>query len=525
MLSLKNIDDNFIYVKADAKTGASLGGVYSKAKQSFRIPLNLYSLREVVRHCEGKDRETIIGLGVKLRKESDEILASKSADLTEYIDPRLRHYQNQDVFALSFLKNKAIFNEQRTGKTPTTIIALREQPARRILVVCPTGLRGNWEREFSTWLDRPSQIISGTAKQRHKLIDTFNVYDDAIGIVSYESLRNDIAHYTSHFDAMVVDEAHRLRNYKSLQSNALFKIGRLAQSRYALTGTPAVNHAVDVYGILAFLYPEKYPSYWQFAERYFEMEENYFSQGQTVGSLRKDREPEWLWNLSMTSIQRKRKDIMDWLPEIQTQVIELEPNEQQLKEYNQMKLSYTVGEVDAQNQLVQLIRLRQIALAPQLLNLKGKSPKIDFLMEYIDDDPTSSIVIFSNFTSFLNLLSDKLKCKHGLLTGATKNQSQVVADFQEGRFNVLLSNIRVGGVGHTMDRADAVIFTDRSFSPMENDQAQDRLVPISKERVTEGKIIIDLVTKGTVDTKVLQLLQMKQDIIKYTNDYGLASLL
>lgn len=520
-----NVDDNFIYFKAQEFIARKLSGTYLKGKKCYRIPLNLYSLRELYRFCEGENKEYVLKLGQVYKEKFDYLSKIKSDTTDEVFDPRLRPYQNQDVSYLRNLPNKAVFNEQRTGKTPTTLVTLKDSNAKRVLVVCPSTLKGNWEYEFYNWLDRPSTIIAGTKAKRKKLIDIFNEYDNTIGIISYETLRNDYSEFTSEFDAMIVDEAHRLRNYKTQQSTAILNVGRKAKSRYALTGTPSVNHAVDVYGILKFLYPTQYPSYWQFAERYFDLEDNFFSGGKVVGSLKKCREQEWLGQLNLLSIQRKRRDIMTWLPEIQTQTIHLESETQQRKEYESMLSMYSVGDIDAQNDLVRLIRLRQIALAPELLGLKGASPKINFILEYIEDNPTTPMVVFSAFSSFLELLASKMKVPYGLLTGKSKDPTQIVRDFQSGSFNILLSNIIVGGVGHTMDRGEVLIFSDRSFSPMENDQAQDRIVPTTEDKVNENKMIIDLVLDDSIDQRVLDILGDKKEITSYVNEYGLKQLI
>ena len=524
-MKIVDVDNNFIYFRVQEPIARKLSGAYLKSKKCFRVPLNLYSLREIYRFCEGEDKEQVLKLGQACKEEFDTLSRIKANTNAKVFDPRLRPYQNQDVSYLCNLPNKAIFNEQRTGKTPTTLVTLKESGANRILVVCPSTLRGNWEYEFHNWLDRPATIIAGTKTKRKKLIDTFNEYDNAIGIISYETLRNDYSQFTSKYDAMVVDEAHRLRNYKTQQSTAILNVGRKSKSRYALTGTPSVNHAVDIYGILKFLYPTQYPSYWQFAERYFDLEDNYFSGGKDVGSLKQERQEEWLGQLNLLSIQRKRRDIMTWIPEIQTQIIHLESETQQRKEYESMLSQYFVEDIDAQNDLVRLIRLRQIALAPELLGLKGDSPKIKFILEYIEDNPETPIVVFSAFTSFLKLLASKMKVPYGLLTGGTKDPTQVVRDFQTGSFNILLSNIIVGGVGHTMDRGEVLIFSDRSFSPMENDQAQDRIVPTTEDRADKAKLIIDLVLKDSVDQRVLDILGDKKEITSFVNDYGLKQLL
>jgi SNF2 family DNA or RNA helicase len=94
---------------------------------------------------------------------------------------------------------------------------------------------------------------------------------------------------------------------------------------------------------------------------------------------------------------------------------------------------------------------------------------------------------------------------------------------QKGEAKVMLANVVAGGLGWTLDKVDTIIFTDKSFNPINNEQAQDRIVPTVEEDYG-AKQIITLIMSDTLESNIEQLLAAKQDIIQYVNNYGLNKL-
>jgi SNF2 family DNA or RNA helicase len=168
-----------------------------------------------------------------------------------------------------------VLNEPRTGKTPTMITVLKALETKKNLVVCPSSLVLNWAKEFKQWY--PEMKIYPITGNKNKRIQTYadcraTRYGNTVIIISKDTWKLDEALHELTFDTAIVDEAHFLRNWKSKQSEAIFKIK--AAYRYPLTGTPSVKHGSDVYGLLHFINPERYNSYWQFTERYWEIQDN-----------------------------------------------------------------------------------------------------------------------------------------------------------------------------------------------------------------------------------------------------------
>lgn len=170
------------------------------------------------------------------------------------------------------------------------------------------------------------------------------------------------------FDTMIIDEAHFLNSHKSAQSKAVYRLGKKASKRITMTGTPIRNKGEEIFGILHFLYADKFPSYWQFVDRYFKQWETPWGSKQVTGYKRKEELQEIL---DLISVQRKRSDVMQWIPPKTYQTIEVEMDARQKKAYAGMLETFTVTEgdeikADAPSVLAQLTRLRQICLSPSL---------------------------------------------------------------------------------------------------------------------------------------------------------------
>jgi SNF2 family DNA or RNA helicase len=206
---------------------------------------------------------------------------------------------------------------------------------------------------------------------------------------------------------------------------------------------------------------------------------------------------------------------------------------EQRRAYNQMNkdLIAWVGEHEDQPLvapvvIAKLIRLQQFAVAYCDVNwTEGESPtvtlsepsaKLDVLMELLDDNPEESVVVFSQFSQAIRLLGARLaaaEIPHGLFTGATSDsdRARIVNEFQAGKLRVFAGTIKAGGVGLDLFRASTVVFLDRSWSPAENLQAEDRLHRHGQQNAVQ---VIDIMAKDTIDLGREQMLIQKWDWIR-----------
>jgi SNF2 family DNA or RNA helicase len=503
----------------------------NKRGKGWRVPKNLFVYRELYKFFPELKKDKDFMTDYELAAKEVTFWSRMKTDFMDNLayHQDLRPYQNNDVHYLTKRGSALVLNEPRTGKTPTMITVMKNLSHKRNIVICPSSLVLNWAKEFSIWYPEMKVFaVNGTKKHRQIQYTAFSIPENhnsnRVLIISKDTWKLKKELHDMQFDVAIVDEAHFLRNWKSTQSQAIFDLK--ANIKYALTGTPAVKHGSDIYGLLHFINPEQYTSFWQFTDRYWDIEDNGW--GKDLGDAKGYREEELKTIMAMNSVQRKRKEVMKWLPAVTHQTIPIEMDKEQVKLYDQMFDTFMASEgegdelhgVDTMNKLTQLMRLRQLCLDPRLLGFKPVGAKTKALLEFAEgmSDP---FVVFTTFSSYFDLVKpdlEKLGKKVGVIDGSVSksNRQKLVEQFQNGRFDVLLCNIIAAGTGLTLDRSDTVIFLDKAFNPADNEQAQDRIVPTTKERYHPINVI-SLVVSGTIDERVNEILDRKEDLTKLIN--------
>jgi SNF2 family DNA or RNA helicase len=166
------------------------------------------------------------------------------------------------------------------------------------------------------------------------------------------------------------------------------------------------------------------------------------------------------------------------------------------------------------------MRLRQFSHATGSINDDGKlvlsepSSKLDDLMEFYADN-TKPLVVFAASKQLIMLAAErfkKAKIPFGLVTGDQTIDERVnyVRMFQEGRLQILLCTLAAGGTGLTMTAADTVYFLERSYSRLENEQAEGRVYRIGSEQHASISVVICLAEQTIDDNKEAQL-AIKED--------------
>lgn len=524
------MDSNHIYIAsyADREALKRLGGSWSAKHTAFRFPKSLYVLADVEKnlpHLAGTD--AFRQLERKLLEGRERLREIKQESPTQTKNDRLRPYQRQDVRYLTAIPNAGVFNQPRTGKTPTMIETIKARKTITNIIICPASLQYNWKREIETW--HPEAVVymyTGTPKNREAELKCFqsHVTKPAYLVMSKDTAKRDIKALTFPHDVCVVDEAHYMRNDDTAQTKAVYTIGYQAKHRYALTGTPTVKHPSDVFGIMKFLYPHKFTSKWQFYERYFEIHDNGF--GKELGKPKLNRVAELTDLIDAMSTQRFRRDVMKWLPNKQRHTHTCRMDKKQEKLYQQMAEDFFAKqgdvEVDTQNVLTQLMRLRQLCLDPALLGFNAPSAKTEAILEAIEDGTYDEpIIIMSMFTSYLKMLAPQIQAmgkRVGMIHGemSNKEKNDTAQAFQAGKIDVLLCNIISAGTGFTLDKGEVIIFTDKAWNPSDNEQAEDRITPTQTDRVHKH-FIVSFVCENTIDARIEQLLENKESLTSVIN--------
>lgn len=414
---------------------------------------------------------------------------------------KLRPYQEEDVQFLLEHDKAGVFSEQRVGKTPTVVTALDRRKLDKILIVCPASIVPNWLHEFKQWSKYTNFIIPKTTSEL--IPKEFK----GIVITNYEKIRgkaekNELLYSLVAWSpsGVVIDEAHRIKNRKSQTTEALAHF-RKAPVKYAISGTPCTNHEWDIWTILNWLNPREWASYWNFINDYFIQQPIYFG-GKVVHQpigFRPGKDVYLQAKLSQFCVQRKRKDVMQWLTETEPELITLKPSETQATIIKELETWYEYKNIICKNTLDTLIRVRQICIDPNILNIKGKAPKTTWLKQYLKDYPDENILIFSNSRKYLEFLQKELSCP--IISGSVsiKDRDKIISEYQKSG-GLLLCQTQACKEGITLDNADTSIFMD-IFPPMADYlQAKDRMVATTPEK-DKPKKLIHVVLEDTLDEK------------------------
>lgn len=409
-------------------------------------------------------------------------------------------------------------DEMGLGKSIQTITfikkILKSNSDARFLIVTPTGLMYNWEKEIQKFA--PKLSYSVFAENRKFRRDKLEKFDGSIYITSYNLLREDLEIYNDiSFEVFAIDEAQNIKNPKAGLTEAVKSIN--ATTKIALTGTPIENSIVELWSIFDFLMPGFLSSLVKFQQKYkvkdFDDETN-----KLLGRLKEQVKP--------FILRRKKKDVVKDLPDKIENNIYIDLNEEQKIIYA-AEVKRVKEEMDAmikdggftKNKMMilsLLTRLRQICIDPSII-LKGykeESSKMEELIKVIKESTENGhkILLFTSFKTALMKVKDKLddeNISNYVITGDTKakQRQELVDAFNKDDTKVFLIMLKSGGTGLNLTSADVVIHLDLWWNPQAENQATDRTHRIGQTKTVE---VIKLICKGTIEEKILELQEKKK---------------
>jgi SNF2 family DNA or RNA helicase len=439
----------------------------------------------------------------------------------------LRFHQVKAVDIILDNSSFALFWEPRVGKTPPSCYILKNYC--KAVILTRNGHQTMWQKAVERYANKKSIIVQGNKKVREDIYNNFYNSEEQILIINHDILANDFLNLEDSevikkvglYDIIIVDEAHYLRNYKSLKSKATMKLRNISENALILTGTPASNRPSDIMPLLKFLHPKNINSF-SLSKRYFSSKN--FGYGEVFLSVKRKFKKDFQEFVQFFSSQLTFNQVMKWSPNIENIMYFVDLNKEQNSLYKKIiSEKYVVdknGEVLEENALSKIIRLQQVALYPENLGYEGiSSSKVDWILEYISNT-SEQIVIFSTFTSILKKISKLIKSSK-LLIGEIDHfeRDNIVTAFQNQEFQVLLSNIQVGGTGWTLSKASTAIFLNRSWNLSDNEQAEQRIRNVNSSDEVKKKTIIDLIAARTYEEKIVIMLKNKKKMIDVIKEF------
>ena len=441
----------------------------------------------------------------------------------------LRPYQREDVEKIKRLKCIGVFNEQRTGKTPTVCTALKEMGISKYIVVCPNSLLYMWKPAIEDWVG-VTPIVYKKEQDLKQWIDS-----NVPIIISYERIRgttnkqNPLYKYMLRHkvDAVVLDEAHTIRNRKNLTYKACMLLARRTDVRIAMTGTPAYNTPRDIWAVINFIAPNYLGSYYNFCKEYFTSERVYTRAriiDKPTDTYQLGKDVVLANKIALISVQRKRKDVLDWMTDIEPTIVKLQPTAKQSKAITSLEKYFEYEHIITPNVLANMQAIRRLCADPRLLNLDLTSPKTDWVVSFIKDNPDKSVILFSLSTSYLVLLTKlfeeaNIRVAHIIGDVPAEQRMQHVQEFQQGTIKVLLVQMLCGKEGLTLDSADTAVFLDAYPPAGIYQQAKDRIIPTTPDNIKPQEII-HVMLQGTYDERLFKLVEENFEATEVLNDYN-----
>lgn len=470
----------------------------------------------------------------EIRRDEQKVHELKLSDDVDVNMPvTVKPFDHQKkAFAIGItIPHVGLLMEQGTGKSLTSVAIAGHRflndGLQRVLVVAPTSVVPVWPREFNDYADFPCMVkaLTRSSKQKVEQLEAWEPDPDVlqVAVTNYEStwrMGDPLIRWIKG-GMVIADESQRIKTPGARQSKFMHKLGKVAQYRLILTGTPVTNTPLDFYSQYKFLDPSIFgTSFVRFRSRYAVM--GGYENRQVVGYRNMD---ELVQKAHSIAYRVTKEEALD-LPDEVTQPLYVELSRKTRATYNHMRreaiAELETGEtVTANVVLTKLLRLAQIA-GGHVTDENRKThvvgnEKLKVFEETLSDllDAGKKVVVFARFIPEINAIEKVLQERgigYGVITGAVSQaeRGELVERFQKDpNMKVFVAQIQTAGLGITLTAADTAIFYSMDFSLANHEQAKARIHRIGqKNKVT----YIYLLAENTVDEKVFNALKEKKDI-------------
>jgi superfamily II DNA or RNA helicase len=476
-------------------------------------------------------RATAQGLRDVERIEPTPVPSSLRADL--------RPYQRAGFDWLAFLWRHRLggilADDMGLGKTlqmlALIVHANEAGEPRPFLVVAPTSVMSVWRTEAERFAPGLRvQTVDATRTKSGRPIAPVAASADVV-ITSYTLVRLDESEFgTVEWAAVILDEAQFVKNAQTRQHRAVRDLR--APLTFAVTGTPLENSLTELWALLSLTAPGLFPSARRFREQYVQpIELGKVPENEEGGPFRAARLARLRRRIRPLVLRRTKELVAPELPPKQEQelLVELAPSHRALydtvMQRERQKVLGLLEDLDRNRFTVfrSLTLLRMLSLAPGLIDPEHAhvpSSKLDELMVQLREVVAEGhrTVVFSQFTSFLTLVADRLDAEgieHAYLDGSTRQRERVIDGFRTGDAPVFLISLKAGGFGLTLTEADYVFVLDPWWNPAAESQAVDRSHRIGQTRTV---MVYRLIAAGTIEEKVMALQRRKARLFEAVLD-------
>jgi superfamily II DNA or RNA helicase len=453
----------------------------------------------------------------------------RSAGFNKLLKVPLYDYQREGALFAARSGRCLIGDEMGLGKTVQAIAAAEVMAdlfgVERVLVICPTSLKHQWEREIARFVDRRTEVIGGLRPAREHLYTTDTFYK----ITNYDTVHRDLELIRGWSpDLVILDEAQRIKNWRTRAANSVKKI----TSPYAivLTGTPLENRLEELVSIVQFVDRYRLGPTFRLLHDHQVRDEV----GKVVGYRDLDRIGK---TLEPVLIRRQKDQVLDQLPRrldnnffvpMTTQQRRYHAENQEIvaRIVQKWRRYRFLSEADQRRLMIALQNMRMACDSTYLLDHKTdfgvKADEAMTLLDEMYERPDTKVVIFSQWLRMHELLVRRFQDRgweHVLFHGGVPGQQRkgLIDRFRDDpRCRAFLAT-DAGGVGLNLQHASVVVNMDLPWNPAVLEQRIGRVHRLGQRRPVQ---VVNFVAQGTIEEGMLSVLAFKKSLFAGVLDGG-----
>ncbi|MBQ2972467.1 MAG: DEAD/DEAH box helicase family protein [Ruminococcus sp.] len=399
---------------------------------------------------------------------------------TEGLKCTLRRYQEWGVKYTLHQKRVLLGDEMGLGKTVQAIavmVSLRNTGAHHFVVVCPASVITNWCREIEKMSDLPVTRVHGANREQALLHWKEN---GGVAVTTYETTEHFTLGEKYRFSALVVDEAHYIKNIDAQRSKNVRKICKHAENIMFMTGTALENKVSEMVSLMEVLSPSVAKS--------------------VHGMEFLSSAPEFREKIAPVYYRRRREDVLTELPELIENTDWCTMGTEEEKQYNAAVMSGNFANA------------RRVSWNVSDLKYSSKANR---LLEIVEDaqEEGRKVIVFSFFLDTIQKVTSLLgeRCMEPINGSvAPQRRQEIIDEFDKAPAGkVLAAQIQSGGTGLNIQSASVVVLCEPQFKPSIENQAISRAYRMGQ---TRNVLVHRLLCDETVDERISELLKNKQEI-------------
>ena len=454
---------------------------------------------------------------------------SRSTAFDTLLKVKLYDYQREGALFAAKAGRSLIGDEMGLGKTiqaiATAEILAQHMGVERVLVICPTSLKYQWEREIAKFTSREALVIGGLSPARRELFEQPSFFK----ILNYDTVHRDLdmIHKWAP-DLVILDEAQRIKNWSTRAARSVKQV----TSPYAvvLTGTPLENRLEELISIVQFIDQQRLGPTYRLLHDHQQLDEH----GKVVGYRDLNRIGQ---TLQPILIRRQKKDMAMQLParldkNFFVPMTELQRGQHQenyemvAKVVSKWRQYGFLTEVDQRRLMIGLQNMRMSCDSSYLIDQSTdsgvKADEVLTLLSELMETPGNKVVIFSQWLRMHALLMKRLQDKpwgHVLFHGGVESSKRkdLVDRFREDPNCRIFLATDAGGVGLNLQHANIVINMDLPWNPAVLEQRIGRVHRLGQ---TQPVSVVNYIAQGTIEEGMLGVIEFKKNLFAGVLDGG-----